>query len=769
MPRYSLTKGMHIELRGRECVVGDRLPNGQIRITDLAFDEARGVPEAELADAFFEGSLIFLGDADSTRERREYTRNLIDDLGMLREDDPRKQEAKRRYAYVAALEGAGLTAFSKRTVKPVIERVHAEIDDRKKPPFWKTLCYGWRADWVRSGEDLRAFVPRYERRGNTKPRFSAGRKGKGEEFTEAEKERATQVEQILAEVIDGVYMKMQKQSVAEVYDALKDRIADENKVRDPDDLLPMPSRNSVYAVINAIPLYERDKARYGKDFAERKHGAKRTGAALKRPLQRVEIDDTKLDLFVVDEETRMPMGRPTLTFAIDCDSRMPSGFYLSFDGAGYLPVMQCLLHAISRKSYVREWYPSVQHDWPCYGLPEEIVVDNGPGYISKDLEDACKQLGITLTHSPVRTPNAKPRIERFFRSKNQQLLHRQPGTTFSKFIDAKDYDPRKNAVIDFYALLEIVHIFLIDMYARSAHRGLNGIPVVAWEAGVEKHPPQLPRRQHDLRVLLARVAERRITLSGIVFENLLYNCEELAPLRIKGVKKAAVKYDPTDLSAIYVYDPQRDRYITVPAVDQKYAKGLSLWQHQVIKRYIRVIMHEDVDTDSLRKARKEIQAIVERERAKSNKTRTSARLSRFRGVRQPNYNAAAEVTAVPGAEGRTLPAGDTVPLLPAAADACGTSDVGYDPRGYARTAEAAEVALLVTAGAEPASGGKGGAGDGRKKSSGKARRASARPPKTDLQPPGDTAAATIEDDDDDSNVRVFKSSFELPVKEVRES
>lgn len=772
MPGYSFTKGMHIELRGRECVVGDRLPNGQIRITDLAFDESRGVTEAELVDAFFADSLVFLGDAAVTREQRKYAEDLIDDLSMFRDDDPRKQEAKRRYAYVKALEDAGLTAFSKRAVRPVIKSVHAEIGDRKKPPFWKTLCYGWRADWIRSGKDLRVLFPRYDRRGNTKPRFSHGRKGMGEAFTGEERERAAEVEKLLAEVIKKVYMNMDLHTVAEVYEALDIRIADENRFRDPDDQLPMPSRNSVYAVVNAMSQYEKDKARYGKDFAEREHGSRRPGAVLTRPLQRVEIDDTKLDLFVVDEQTRLPMGRPTLTFGIDCESRMPLGFYLSFDGAGYLAIMQCLIHAISRKSYVRELYPKVQHEWPCYGLPEEIFVDNGPGYISQDLEDACMQLGITLTQCPVRTPNAKPRIERSLRSVNQQLLHRQPGSTFSTFLDRKDYDPLKNAVIGFYRLLEIIHVFLIDIYSRSKHEGLNGIPIVAWEAGVEKHPPQLPRKKHDLRVLLARIAERDLTASGIHFENLLYRCEELAALRIQGVKTVGLKYDPTNLSAIYVFDPSRDRYIRVPALDQKYTEGLSLWQHKVIKRYVRVMTSKEVDMDSLRKARKAIEAIVEAERFETNKIRTSAKISRYRGVRQPDYNnVGLKITASPDAEGRALPEGVSVPLLPEAALTGGMSDVGYDPRGggQAGGAAEAEVALLTTGGSGPASAERGDAEGGRKKSSERGQRKSEKSAKTAPSPQqGEAAAAIFADDEDDSNIPVYSGDDELPVKEVSE-
>ena len=47
-----------------------------------------------------------------------------------------------------------------------------------------------------------------------------------------------------------------------------------------------------------------------------------------RPLEIVQIDHTKADIFVVDEKSRKPIGRPWLTLAMDVFSRMVTGFYL---------------------------------------------------------------------------------------------------------------------------------------------------------------------------------------------------------------------------------------------------------------------------------------------------------------------------------------------------------------------------------------------------------------------------------------------------------
>ena len=49
------------------------------------------------------------------------------------------------------------------------------------------------------------------------------------------------------------------------------------------------------------------------------------------PLAIVQMDHTKVDVTVVDPITRLPIGRPTLTLAIDVNTRMAMGFHLSLD------------------------------------------------------------------------------------------------------------------------------------------------------------------------------------------------------------------------------------------------------------------------------------------------------------------------------------------------------------------------------------------------------------------------------------------------------
>lgn len=637
MSRNRFCRGMRLEFRGREYVVEQRLPSGELQLKDIATNSIRNESEMGLIDALFEGHLEFLGSGRGhTLIQRKKTENLIDDIVMLRDGDPRKKVAKRRYAYVNAIRGSSLTQFTRRTLEPLIREVAEAIEDRN-PPDWKTVCYRWFRPFVASGEDIRALVPTYKSRGNRRPKFIGRRKNKGEKFSQKEKEKAKEIASILDEVINEEYLNEQRLTVHAVYDLLVQRIDETNQLRDLDDKLPVPDRSSLYDRIHALDEYEADAARYGKKYADYKHRCNKPGPRPTRPLERVEVDHTTLDIFVLDDEVRLPIGRPTITAAIDKYSRVILGMYVSFDGTGYASVMQCLLHAITPKTYLTTQFPNVENVWDTYGLPEEVVVDNALEFYAEDFKDACSQLGIAVVYCPPKNPHFKAAIERYFGTMNRRLLHRQPGTTFSNIIDKKDYDPKRNALISFSSFMEMLHIWIVDIYHQSIHKGLKDIPAHVWDAGILKYPPALPGRQSDLRILIGNTERRAIGPSGIQLYNLLYNCEDLALLRreSKG-EKVDLKLNPEDISVIYVYDRKNDRYIPVPAVGQEYTRGLSLWQHEVIQNYARKLAEGRLDGEALMRAKRRLQEIIDAEWAKPNRSGTRSKMARWKGIRQRN-------------------------------------------------------------------------------------------------------------------------------------
>jgi putative transposase len=283
---------------------------------------------------------------------------------------------------------------------------------------------------------------------------------------------------------------------------------------------------------------------------------------------------------------------------------------MGFEPPSYLTVMECLHHAIRPKENTREEY-GTEHQWIAYGLPSVLVVDNGREFIGQDLQDACLLLGIVLQQAPVKTPHFKAGIERLFRTLNTMLFHTLPGTTFSNPQQRGDYDSAKQACVYLSDVDRIMHLFIVDIYAQRFHRGLQAIPARQWEAATTSFWPRLPSSAEELSILLGRVSHRALHHYGVQFQSLRYNSPELATLRtrLQG-EKVKIKYHPGDLSRLHVYDPFDQRYIEVPALDQEYTQGLSLWKHRIIRRAARAEFNS-VDLVALGRAKRKIQEIVE--------------------------------------------------------------------------------------------------------------------------------------------------------------
>jgi putative transposase len=211
------------------------------------------------------------------------------------------------------------------------------------------------------------------------------------------------------------------------------------------------------------------------------------------------------------------------------------------------------------------------------------------------------------------------------------LLHELPGTTFSNVLDRDEYDPQKHAVISIDAALELVHLWIVDVYHQTVHRGIRDIPHRRWVEAIQEWPPNLPPRSADLEVLIGFTERRAISPSGIELFTLRYNCAELAALRrnLKKGEKVILRYDPQDISIIYAHDQVRDRMIPVPALSQEYTRKLTIWQHHVIRKYASRTVQDCVDIEALCRAKEKIQQIVERERFLTGKMKGKQKIAHY--------------------------------------------------------------------------------------------------------------------------------------------
>ncbi len=607
----------------REYIVEQSIPTGKLQLKDVASNTCITKPKDELIDLLFDGHLWLLNDEGEESFAKKKIRGLLEaDLTELPE--ALRAEVRKKFDYVTKLIDAGVDRKTKKVFQPLIDAIARATGDLTPPSYWKVCT--WYTDYVASGQNIRSFFPRHSLKGNRQRKIQ------------------DEVIEITDQVIGEKFLVRERVTRAAVFDAVTARIKHENDLRKAagsKDLLRYPDVSTIRRIIKRLDPYEVAKARFGKRYADAKFMPKKEGVRPTRPLERVEMDHTKLDLFVVDLERRMPIGRPWLTLAIDVYTKCVVGIFVGFVPPSYHSVMQCLLHAISPKSYLRKRYPRVKNTWDAYGLMETVVVDNGKEFHGQDFEDACLQLGIVVQFAPVQCPWYKPSAERFFGTLNTRLLHQQRGTTFSNIFEKDDYDPKKNAVISYEAFMEMVHKWIVDVYHREKHKGLVNIPAQVWKIGVQEFEPALPESRKALEIMLGKIEWRTISGSGIELNNLFYNDMNLTALKRKHEdsigKKVKVKYDPSDLSMIYVLDEARKTYVPVSAVSQSYTQGLNLWTHKVICRYAREQLKLSYDPVDLALAKEEIWEIATAEWNLTKRTGSRQKIARLFNVCQEDY------------------------------------------------------------------------------------------------------------------------------------
>ncbi|OKH42931.1 hypothetical protein NIES2101_31975 [Calothrix sp. HK-06] len=629
MPGIRFKIGLTFWLNGKVHEIVRRLKNGDFQVIDVATLAISEYSEEALCKLFFDSKLTFKDSSESCKQRKkDYIKADFSQIEISL-----KSSAQRKLKYVKGYLESGLQKRNEESLKPIIAEVAEKLKD-DSPPHWITV-YRWIKKYESSGGDVRCLVEKDISKGGNQQLNS-------------------EVSMIIQEVIKSYYLQLEKPNVADVFSRVVFEITRENVTRYKIGLSPLkiPHRSTIYRIVDKIDPYEEMVARYGRASADKMfNSVKYEPPQTMRPMEVVEIDHTKLPLYVIDPDTNLPIGIPTLTTTVDRYTGIPIGYYISYEPASYLSVMQCLWHSIQPKSYVKSKFPTVRHEWNCYGLMESLKVDNAPEFKGKQLEDACYQLDINLDFAPPNTAWYKAKVERFFRTISTTMLQGQPGA-FLKFMKKydDDYDPKNSAVISLESLHEIIHLFIIDIVSQMPHPDFGASRENVWLKGILKYPPLLPLSIQELRVLLGSLTHRVISKNGIEFEGLYYRSPELTRLRYiyeqrdkrratgtKEREKAKIKFDSTDLSLIYVFDPDNHNFVAIPAVSQNYTKGLSLWQHRVIKK-VASQEAKQVDIVALAIAKQKIQDIVERDWQTLNRGRTKVSMARWLGIGRDGLN-----------------------------------------------------------------------------------------------------------------------------------
>lgn len=404
--------------------------------------------------------------------------------------------------------------------------------------------------------------------------------------------------------------------------------------------LPAPSRGVIVRRIAALDPLAAMKAREGADAARSLESAGGRVPPVTRVLEQVQIDHTVVDLIVVDERHRLPIGRPYVTVAIDVFSRSIVGLVVTLEAPSALSVGLCLANMVTDK---RAWVErlGIEVDWPMAGKPGELFLDNAAEFKSEALRRGCQEHGITLDYRPVGRPHYGGVIERVIGTL-MEMVHELPGTTFSNPAQRGSYDSGAKAALT-VAELEKWLALAVASYHGRVHGTTGQTPQARWVAGNAETPAVTVANESAFLVDFLPVFRRRLTRTGFVIDHVHYFSDALKPwiARRDRLDRFVIRRDPRDISRIWVLDPEGETYLSVHYRTLS-RPAMSVWEHRAALERLRHEGRAQVDEQALFR-------MVEQMRAITVTARSSTRKARRDAERRDKAGAATRSRAAPAA------------------------------------------------------------------------------------------------------------------------
>ncbi|HGQ7354013.1 TPA: DDE-type integrase/transposase/recombinase [Pseudomonas aeruginosa] len=440
------------------------------------------------------------------------------------------------------------------------------------------------------------------------PGRSGGGKGKGR--------LPEPVERIIRELLQKRFLTKQKRSLA----AFHREVAQACKTQK----LPVPARNTVAQRIAGLHPAKIARSRGGQDAARPLQGAGGIPPEVTMPLEQVQIDHTVIDLIVVDERDRQPIGRPYLTLAIDVFTRCVLGMVVTLEAPSAVSVGLCLAHAACDK---RPWLEglNVEMDWPMSGKPRLLYLDNAAEFKSEALRRGCEQHGIRLDYRPPGQPHYGGIVERIIGTAMQMIHDELPGTTFSNPGQRGEYDSEKMATLTLRELERWLAL-AVGTYHGSVHNGLLQPPAARWAEAVERvGVPAVVTRPTAFLVDFLPVIRRTLTRTGFVIDHIHYYADALKPwiARRERLPAFLIRRDPRDISSIWVLEPEGQHYLEIHYRTLSHP-AVTLWEQRQALAKLRQLGREQVDESALFRMIGQMREIVTTAQKATRKARRDA-------------------------------------------------------------------------------------------------------------------------------------------------
>jgi transposase InsO family protein len=583
----------------------------------LYFEEITGGEILEIDENDFyverESNLIMLIKARNSNNEvdteKEEGHEVIDISAYSEESQKR---LLRKNSYVKGIEHRGIARGMISLIDEAIQEIAMEIGDQN-PPTARSVS-AWACQYQKHQGDISSL---FDKRCFKQPYVRTNQEN----------------EILIQEAIDECFMTLKRGSARSAYEAYLITIKKENqKLMGMGTLLLKPiSERTFYRRANARNKKEVAIARFGRFHANNEFRMIKGHLPASRPLDYVEIDSTILDLYVIDDEIHLPLGRPTLHIAKDRFSGLVIGFSASFSGASAEGALTTIANSFKSREAIKKRFPSIKNDWPIAGPATVYVTDNGSDFHALAFKRAIAELGAIQAFCEIRTPWHKPGVESFFGKLNQSLLESLPGKTFSHVLKRHGYKPERDAVVRFSVFSELLYKWVIDYHNQRPHSKKHLSPHQQWVEGMKDLPLPLPPDPRTIDLMIGQANSCKASHEGIRFANLRYTSPELIELyQSIRPKQFEFKVLRENLGKVYVLDPRHHKYIEATCTRLDYAHGLSMVQHKMITAINREKGRKSNSVDTLLQSREELTQILSDDLKKSKKI--NVKTSRFVGI-----------------------------------------------------------------------------------------------------------------------------------------
>jgi putative transposase len=369
---------------------------------------------------------------------------------------------------------------------------------------------------------------------------------------------AQAIEVIITKAIDKVFLTKQRQNIEAVVKEVRKRCAEAG--------LKPPGKNTIRRRIDLLIKQDVAKKRLGNSAAHTFSPDNGPYLTAKYPHQAIMMDHTMVDIIVVDDFQRLPIGRPWLTVAIDIFSRCIAGIYLTLEAPSATSVGLCLTHAVFSKNHYLKAL-GIDGSWPIEGKPESLYVDQGPEFKSEALRRGCEHNGIGMFWRRKGAPHLHGIIERLIGTLMTKV-HSLPGTTFSNPMERGEYDSEAHAFLTLSELEKWLVLIIVGQYHLEIHAGIMEPPIAKYKSGLElmPKPPITITSEKSFLIDFLPVLRRSIQRQGFIIDRIQYFSNALLPWIAdrNSDKRFIIRRDPRDLSRIYALHPDERSYIEVP-------------------------------------------------------------------------------------------------------------------------------------------------------------------------------------------------------------